>query len=119
MNAPITAVSEADINAAAIADLKRAITQDFADTLTGYHKINGHFIKTTTDINEEGEVTVEMTRRRFGGDDCATQITLTVSDPVTIPPADLPSDISPRTTALLELWAADNTDPVTKGGGAA
>lgn len=115
MNAPTT---NTDPDAAALAALKQQITRHFAGLLTGTHLINWHFIKTTTAI-DDGTITADLTRRRFGGDDCATRITLTVSDPETIPPADLPDDISPRTTALLELWAADNTDPVTNGGGAA
>lgn len=131
MNAPIATVGEADINAAAVADLKRVITKHIADTLTGTPRINGHFIKITTVVHDDwsvsadlttadaGIIAADLTRWRFGGDDCAVRITLTVGDPVAIPPADLPNDISPRTTALLELWAADNTDPVTNGGGAA
>lgn len=112
MNAPTI---DTDTDPAAVAALKQQITQHFAELLTGTHLINGHFIKTTTTIDDGGTIIVEMTRRRFGGDDCATQITLTASDPVTIPPADLPDQISPRTTALLELWATDNT---TVGGAA-
>lgn len=130
MNAPTTN-TDTDPDTAALAALKQQITRHFAGLLTGTHLINGHFIKITTGVVDAGTVTADLTtadagiitadltRWRFGGDDCAVRITLTVGDPVAIPPADLPNDISPRTTALLELWAADNTDPVTNGGGAA
>ena len=112
MTAPIATVGEADIDTAAVAvaDLKRQITQHFEKLLTGYHQINGHFIKITTDINKEDEITLELTRRRFDGDDCAVRVTLTLSDPEDTPPAPVPDTIDPRSAALLEIWAPGPSD---------
>jgi len=94
-----------DTDAAAVGDLKRVITQHLAHTIAGMDRIAGHFVLIKTDVEDAGTITATLTRRRFAGDDCATRITLTLTDPIVIEPADLPQDISPRTTALLELWA--------------
>ena len=95
---------------AALSALKGPITQHIAETLTGIPQINGHFIKITTDINNDNEITLELTRRRFGGDDCAVRVTLTISDPQDTTPADLPDTIEPRSAALLEIWAPHRSD---------
>lgn len=105
-----TTTQPAEKATAALNSLKEPITQYIAETLTGIPQINGHFIKITTDLNKEDQITLELTRRRFGGDDCAVRVTLTVSDPQDIPPAALPDEIEPRSAALLEIWAPGPSD---------
>lgn len=89
----------------ALAPLKGPITQHVAETLAGIHKINGHFIKIDPTVKTDNEITLELTRRRFGGDDCAVRVTLTINDPQDTTPAALPDTIEPRSAALLEIWA--------------
>ena len=100
-----TEPSAADLNS-----LKGPITQYIADTLTGIPQINGHFIKIDPTVKTDDEVILVLTRRRFGGDDCAVRVTLTISDPQDTTPADLPDTIEPRSAALLEVWAPSRPD---------
>ena len=103
----MTTTTEPD---AALNSLKGPITQYIAKTLTGIPKIRDHFIKIDPTVKTDDEVILVLTRRRFGGDDCAVRVTLTISDPEEVPPADLPDTIEPRSAALLEIWAPHRSD---------
>jgi hypothetical protein len=87
-----------------------AITNHLARALTGMHRVGSNFVRIdgTADHND---VTLELTRRRFDGDDCAVRVVLTITSSEVIPPAELPQDISAHTQALLDVWAHDDPGP--------
>lgn len=67
-------------------DTARAIVEYFAECLSGVHRIAGKFVRINAKVGDDGHLTADLQRVRFGDDDCAVRMVLVASPPVPITP---------------------------------
>ena len=70
-----------------IPDTTRTVTEYIASHLTGLHRIAGRFVYLTATVGDDGHLTCDLQRVRFGGDDSAVRMVLIAAPLVEIPPS--------------------------------
>lgn len=71
-----------------IPDTARTVTEYIAAHLTGLHRIAGRFIYVTATVGDDGHLTADLQRVRFGDDDSAVRMVLISAPLVEIPPSE-------------------------------
>jgi len=70
-----------------IPDTTRTVTEYIASHLTGLHRIAGRFVYITATVGDDGHLTADLQRVRFGDEDTAVRMVLIAAPLVEIPPS--------------------------------
>jgi hypothetical protein len=83
INRSVDAAPDFD-TAAAIGLDDRCVAELVTQTLCGLHRLDGHFVRMSATLGDDGYIAVDVTRIYFNGDDTTMRVLLHLTAPVPV-----------------------------------
>jgi hypothetical protein len=69
-------------------DAARMIVETLADSMSGLHRISGRWVQINAKVDNDLVISADLQEVRFGDDDCAVRMILSLTTPVPISPVE-------------------------------